>query len=479
MKRKAMLAVLVGVLTSCTLYYIWVSLQWREHKAAQTVLVEGEPVQGPTTSTGTPSSQFTMGGAVSIDARLGSAYLQKGIAGQTYVSVLATTGANSGIVRLPANVTLVIDRSGSMQGSRIQHAKAAANYVLDNMQDGDHFSLVTYSSDSVVDISSTLVNSTSRARIKQTIDNINVGGGTCISCGLESGRLQAKTADLGDGVSRIILFSDGQANSGVTDTDQLGTLARAIEQQGITVTTIGVGLDYNEELMSQVAVSGNGNHYFVEDPSTLSTTLASEMNTLRELVAKQVTVAFRLGDGVSFVKGFDRDFKVVGNLVVASLGDMPAFSQRTILFQISTAPTAGDTRAITSVSVDYTDIKAGAQRSLEGSLVAALTDDTALVENGLDTNVAARVEQAALADALTEANRQLNAGRVEEAQKTMATQLERSRTTNKNLKNDALKDQLDAFGAAEAEMAAPSAMKGEGLKKRSKQNQVLQRKLSY
>jgi len=480
MKRKAMLAVLVGVLASCTLYTIWFFMQGREQGAAQTPqVVEAQPADAPVVQSGTPSSQFLMSGAVSIDARLGTAYLQRGIAGQTYVSVMATTGANAGLVRLPANVTLVIDRSGSMQGSRIQQAKAAAGFVLDNMQDGDRFSLVTYSSDSMVDISSTVVNPTSRARIKQTIENLNVGGGTCVSCGLESGRLQAKSADFGDGVSRIILFSDGQANSGITDSDQLGTLARSIEQQGVTVTTIGVGLDYNEELMSQIAVSGNGNHYFVEDPASLSTTLASEMSTLRELVAKQVTVAFRLGDGVSFVKGFDRDFKVEGNVVVASLGDLPAFSQRTVLFQISTAPSAGETRAITFISVDYMDIKAGAQRRLDGSLVAALTDDSTLIEKGLDSQVVARVEQAALADALTEANKQLGEGRVEAAQKTMATQLQKSRSLNKGLKNDVLDKQLNAFGAAEAQMATPAAMSDSGRKKSSKENQVLKRELSY
>jgi len=111
--------------------------------------------------------------------------------------------------------------------------------------------------------------------------------------------------------------------------------------------------------------------------------------------------------------------------------------------------------------------------------VDALTDDSTLIEKGLDSQVVARVEQAALADALTEANKQLGEGRVEAAQKTMATQLQKSRSLNKGLKNDVLDKQLNAFGAAEAQMATPAAMSDSGRKKSSKENQVLKRELSY
>ena len=493
MIRNALKAVLIGVLVSGALYYVWASMQWRQAaQAPQNVNAEvatqdDVPTTGPAVSTAplviktpTPSAIFVQDGTVRVDARLGHAWMAANSGSNTHIALTASTADGiAAKVRVPANVTLVIDRSGSMQGERITSAQAAAEFVLDSLQDGDRIALVTYASDARVDMANVVLTPQARVNVRTAIRGIWVGGGTCVSCGIEMGHAELRRGVADDGVSRLILLSDGQANQGITDIGQLATLTRQVEASGAVVSTVGVGLDYNEDLMTQVAVSGNGNHYFVEDPKRLATTLGEEMNTLRQLLARRVTVTFELASGVRFVRGYDRDFQVVGNQVIVSLGDMPANAERTTLFEVALDPTKEGLKPVTGVRVAYDDLTNGRATQVAGDLAAGITADASVVAKGIDNGVSARVEQAALADALAVANEQIQQGKMQEAEATMTQQLSLSRAANVNLGSAKLDRQLEAFEGATMDMKKPAASTASGKSRNKKKNKVMQRSLAF
>lgn len=486
MKSRVVVAALVGLLSSGLLYYVWCSWNWKQQasdsqpSSTSTSALPGT-VTTPSTpvSSGIPASRFTAAGTVSVDARVGNAYVLASTGSTTHIALTATTGDSvTRSMRVPANVVLVIDRSGSMNGSRIQQAKAAAEYVLDSLLDGDQIAIITYDSISRVDIPSTALNGASRNVVRQAIRSMGTGGSTCVQCGLESAEAELSKA-YGEGVGRVILFSDGQANVGERDPIQLGKIAKRIEGSGALVSTIGVGLDYNETTMSQIAIAGNGNHYFVEDDSMLAKTLQSEVTSLQQLVARRVMVSFELADGVRFVKGYDRDFQVSGNRIVVSLGDMPASSERTMLFEVALPSWSTGRHPLSELSVSYDDLSAGQPWAVEGSLALAATPNMARVEEGLDSDVAARVEAAALALALATANEQIRSGKLEDAQQTMNIQYERSYQANESLGSAKLKHQLDAFDSANKDLAKPATKSAEGKKRRAKSNAQLGRSLAF
>ena len=131
-------------------------------------------------------------------------------------------------------------------------------------RDGDRVAIVSYASDVRVDVPSTVINRRSRERIQDTIRRISDSGSTNLSGGLVAGHDQVRDHLNSDGVNRVILISDGQANRGITSVPALNRIAREAQQAGIVTTTLGLGSDYNEDLMTAVANHGGGNYYFVE-----------------------------------------------------------------------------------------------------------------------------------------------------------------------------------------------------------------------
>ncbi|MDX9723563.1 MAG: VWA domain-containing protein [Myxococcota bacterium] len=475
MNKHSLTAILVGLGLSFGLYYIWFLAQQREMGSPQLPETVARSAENPSATSTVSSAQ----GAVSIEARIASTHLSAG-ATRTHVLLHARTGDSATrTVRVPSNVVLVIDRSGSMAGAWIENAKLSAEHVLDSLQDGDRIALISYATDAQIDYPSTLLNSSSRSAVRNTIRNLRVGGGTCISCGLTMGQAQLSKGQAESGVSRVILFSDGQANTGIVDLDQLASLARDIERSGSTVSSVGVGLDYNESLMMQLAVSGNGNHYFVENPTQLASILKEEMNSLQQLVAKRVVATFELAEGVTFIKGYDRPFEVEGRRVFVSLGDMPASSERTALFEVSLPAGPEGMRMLSTLSVGYEDLVASKAQHVEHSLSYIATSDLESINRGVDHVVLARLEQAKLADTLAEANELIRNGDVEQAKSTVRKQIQLSRDNNMVYGSTNLNLQIEILEEAAGEMDAPAMATGKGRSAGVKKNVERQRSILY
>lgn len=201
--------------------------------------------------------------------------------------------------RAPMNLAVVLDRSGSMQGAKIEKARQAACVAIDHLGDNDYFSLVTFDNDTDVLLAPERVgDARHRDDLKARIDRIRPGGGTAIYAGVTVGAKQVRRYLEKEFVNRVVLLSDGLANVGPSRAGDLATLGRELRRDGLSVTTVGLGDDYNEDLMTALAEASNANYYYVRDAEKLPGIFAEELGAARSLVARGVTIRITVPAGV-------------------------------------------------------------------------------------------------------------------------------------------------------------------------------------
>lgn len=205
---------------------------------------------------------------VSIRAELASPIVQDNSIKENYLKISLTGFALDPQKRVPINLALVIDRSSSMSGDRIEKARAAAHLAINLLNEEDTLAVVAYDSNAKVIIPATKVKD--KAALIQTINKtIQAQGMTALYAGLAKGINQLERYLDKEKVNRIILLSDGQANVGPTSINELTELAQLAARKGIAITTMGIGTGYNENLMAAIAGFSDGNHAFVNHSSDL------------------------------------------------------------------------------------------------------------------------------------------------------------------------------------------------------------------
>lgn len=198
------------------------------------------------------------------------------------------------------NIALVIDRSGSMGGEKIEHARQAAIYAVEQLLPTDRIGVVVYD-----DQVETLLPSTpavNKHHIIQKIKRIRVGNSTALHAGWVQGGVVVSEALQQECLNRVLLLSDGLANVGETNTDIICTDVHGLAKHGVSTSTMGVGRDYNEDLMSAMARSGDGNYWYIQSPSQLQTILEQELQGLMLTTGKNVTLDIRTETGVTLLK---------------------------------------------------------------------------------------------------------------------------------------------------------------------------------
>lgn len=373
---------------------------------------DGAASSTPTSTAGasaaepTPAAlhRFTGGATLAVEARLANANAPRAQSSETYVLLEVKGSADAAATSQPVHLSVVIDRSGSMRGQRIENAIQAASTAVDRLSDGDVVSLVTFDTQAKLEVAPTVLDPRSRSEVKRAISEVRLGGDTCISCGMVMA--QGLAAQTPGKAQRMLVLSDGDTNSGIRDEAGLRALARDTSGRGMTVTSIGVDLRYNERLMAAIAEGGEGRHHFVGRPGDLAKVFEAEADGLRSTVAEGASARITLGAGVELLEVLDRTFTREGSSVVVPLGSFSRGEVKTVLARVRVPAARTPELSVAEVAIDYRDLTQDKPGRVEGKLAQVGADSA----DAPDPFVAARVERSRTADALEEANKLFRKG---------------------------------------------------------------------
>ena len=257
------------------------------------------------------------------------------IEGEETVSVLVeltAPEAEAKTERRPSALQVVLDRSGSMAGERLEAAKRGLVTLVDRLSPADSFGLVVF--DDQVHVAVPAGPLHDKAAVRALIESIPAGSMTNLSGGLMRGVREARRVK-GDGGATLVLLSDGHANVGVTDNAALEQVAASARTAGVTISTVGIGLGYDEQLMAAVASGGAGNTHFAEEADAAGVALAAEVDGLLEQVAQAAVLTVRPGDQVGSIGVFnDLPVAEIEGGFMVELGDFHSGETRKLLLRI-------------------------------------------------------------------------------------------------------------------------------------------------
>lgn len=267
---------------------------------------------------------------------------------------VALTGLDMKGDRPPLNIALVIDRSGSMSGQRLHHAKQAAEMAIRMLKPDDIISLIAYNNQAHLLMPATKVGDGSRAL--KMIKALHADGGTALFAGTEMGGQEVAKFIAKENVNRVVLLSDGIANVGPSSPAELANLGKNLVAKGISVSTIGLGLGYNEDLMARLADSSDGNHSFVEHADQLAKVMSLELNDALAVVAQQVEINVTFPKGIRPVRALGRKATFNGQQVSSSIKQLITGTERFILIEVEmSAEALNEQLEVAQIEVKYRD----------------------------------------------------------------------------------------------------------------------------
>ncbi|KXK00636.1 MAG: von Willebrand factor A [Acidobacteria bacterium OLB17] len=257
------------------------------------------------------------------------------------------------------NIGIALDRSGSMGGPKMQHAREAAKYCVDQLLASDYFSAVIF--DDQVDVLFTNQAVSDREILKRGLDRIQARNSTALHEGWVKAGLQVSEGFDPEAINRVLLITDGMANVGETNIDRIVSQAGELASKGITTTTIGIGSDFNEDLLMPMAEAGRGNAWHVSEPQDALAIFETELQGLIMQFGHGVCLNLQCADGVRIVdllNDFEKDQN--GGYV---LPDLLSGSPLNIVVRLDVPGELSDSRLI-DISLSYTNRESGAEESI-------------------------------------------------------------------------------------------------------------------
>jgi Ca-activated chloride channel family protein len=246
----------------------------------------------------------------------------------------------------------VLDVSGSMYGEKLEYTKQAVRQALRFLHEGDSVSLVVFSDQPRLVLAPTSLNQSTQKVVESAIDQVTSGGMTALCAGLELGIEQVQQGRRDNNL--VLLLSDGQANVGETDLEQVGLRASAAAKTGLVVSTLGVGGDYNEALMAEIATQGRGRFYHVRSADQVVPYLTGELGEAADLAAREVQILVQLPQGAVLVP-FSGSYKaeLLDGQARVSIGDIPRDLEVEIPLRLTLFPGKAGSRASVQGEVQY------------------------------------------------------------------------------------------------------------------------------
>jgi len=254
--------------------------------------------------------------------------------------------------RPPVNICLVLDTSGSMQGSKLAYAKEGALDAIRRLGLSDCFSVVEYNGTASTQIPSGSL--AENANFASRIEMLNARGSTALFAGVSLGAAELRKALNTHAIHRLILLSDGQANVGPDQPEDLGRLGIALSKEGIAVATVGVGDDYNEDLMTRLSQSSEGNTYFVENSRDLPSIFQRELGDVLNVYAQEVLVQVDFPEWAKPVGLLGREGRIEAQSAKIPLKQIYGGQEKFVLIEVNVkGGKDGETLCLAQAKIDY------------------------------------------------------------------------------------------------------------------------------
>jgi Ca-activated chloride channel homolog len=408
---------------------------------------------GPVTATpsGPTSAKFTGPGAHGHLA-LSHGKLLGGAPRTFYAElVLAADAAEEAKQRAPLSLAVVLDTSGSMSGDKIEQAKNSVIQLLRDMDADDEIALIRYDSDSSVVQPLARVGAV-REELIEKVRALQSGGGTNIPPALQKGLAQLDEAARGR-VRRVVLASDG-LDSTRAQAEQIATSGAA---RGVTISSMGIGLDFDESYMGGVARAGRGNFAFVKDAGALAGFLRRELKEGAATTIESATARLTLPEGMQAVRAVGADLRATGRgEVELSMGSLFAGDERRVIIELTGDVPAGELRSL-NASVTWSRVGGGSAEARIERLDVAGASTTAEVEEARDGAVFASAVSALASLRQLEATEAYNRGEGARAQALIAeneVQIAAAASAAPAPAAEALQRQLQDYRATKSSFAA-------------------------
>lgn len=410
----------------------------------------------PKVACGDPGA--TVGG-VAFAVRPESCKLLRG-ATETHLAV-EISGPRGDSQRDPVAMALVIDRSGSMLHKKLADAQAAATRAIDALGDNDEFSLVSFSSDVQLLLPLGPASETRKSQARAAIAAMTADGDTNLSAGLEMGAATLREEG-GAHVERVVLISDGDPDEGLITVDDLSGLATRLAQGGASITTIGVGLEFQEQKMTAMAVAGRGNYYFVENTDDLASIFGRELDSLGDTVAVDARLELTPAPGVSIEDAYGYRVTRDGGVVRVPIADLRAGEARKVVVDLRVDATAPGAMDLVKARLVWRPVGEHQERFVDQQVSVAISDDAAQVAASQDGIAVRGVQEAELAKAVDQATEAYQNGDADKAKEILQTQATKGAAAAAVIGDGELKQTIDRVHreADDAFAAPPSSGAG-------------------
>ena len=348
------------------------------------------------------------------------------------------------IASQPVNLGIVMDVSGSMSArGKLEYAKLATTWIANHLEDRDRFNLVTFSDDAHVLVRNEPVQSGSA--LTGTISAIQEGGGTNLYAGLEVGHQEVLRGDTSQNLDRLIVLSDGKANIGLSDPESLEGVTQRIAASGVTVSTVGLGRDFNEELLQSISDFGSGTYAFVDNPSELETAFQDELNRSKSVIAQNTKINIQLSEEVEFVRVLGWNAEHSGSELNVALGDIYSGDKKQIIIQVRVKGDSDGVIPLAKSELVYLDRIDDKQATAIQHTQIEVSSDTTHVANSINKENSELTTHALANWHLKKANDAYRSGSTRQVEKHRMKGLETLRRAAKVLKSHKLDSQIGDF----------------------------------
>jgi Ca-activated chloride channel family protein len=304
------------------------------------------------------------------------------------VALAAPAGDDGARKSGQSNIMVVLDVSGSMAGDKLASAKQALHKLLAGMGPSDRFGLVAYSNEAEVLLPPSAMTPALRAQTGELVDGLGTLGGTNISAGLDLALGQLSHFGRGRNV-RVLLLSDGHANAGDSSFEGLQQRARTVTRSDHVLSTLGIGDDFNEDLMASLADAGTGNFFYLSRIDVLDQFVSAELRASeRPAAARALALRFEPGPGVTLTDAAGYPLERDGSAVIVRPGNLYPGQRRTLWLTLKSA-TRGASVAVGDFSLQYKHGRDDVLRELTtGPLPAlAVVGDETQLANAIDKDM--------------------------------------------------------------------------------------------